>query len=253
MDKLEIIGCYEAVVQEAQIKGKRFNKKEYESNFENLSNLISDAINEMFSLYHESGDDKEVLKEYASVFAGKVIKETKDLSKRQKSCVLLDYNLGMVTYVFPVIMNLKDSAAEEFTDFIVEDWNGSFENCNIAKSTKQGIVEGFKSGWCYITTAVCESQNMPDDCYELNLLRDYRDQYLLNETVDGEEIVKEYYNVAPTIVKRINKRSDSKAVYESIYSQHIKQCIALIEKDSKEECKEVYSNMVESLKKEYFN
>ena len=70
----------------------------------------------------------------------------------------------------------------------------------IGHSDAASIENGLKRSFCYITTAVCKSLNKPDDCYELNLLREYRDQYL-----DGDkgwrDSCKEYYNIAPTIVK----------------------------------------------------
>lgn len=103
---------------------------------------------------------------------------------------------------------------------------------------------------CYITTAVCESLGKPDDCYELELLRDYRDDYLLGKGA-GTDIVQQYYNVAPTIVKRINKQQDAKAIYEGIWSEYLIPCIQLIEKEQLDDCKEVYSSMVYNLQKKY--
>ena len=77
-----------------------------------------------------------------------------------------------------------------------------------------------KEFYCYITTAVCKSLNKPDDCYELNLLREYRDQYLMG-TKDGE-ICKEYYNIAPTIVKRIDRSPDASEIYADIWEKYFK-------------------------------
>ncbi|GHU54664.1 hypothetical protein FACS1894132_09650 [Clostridia bacterium] len=62
-----------------------------------------------------------------------------------------------------------------------------------------------KSG-CYITTAVCTSLEKPDDCYELTLLRNFRDTFLKNQP-DGETLIKPYYEDAPRIVDKINKKN----------------------------------------------
>jgi hypothetical protein len=113
------------------------------------------------------------------------------------------------------------------------------------------INGGFKRRWCYITTAVCETLNKGDNCYELNLLRDYRDEYLMN-TDNGAEVVREYYDVAPTIVKRIGRREDSAEVYQGIYDTYLKTCVELIEADRLEDCREVCTDMVNDLKREYF-
>ena len=75
------------------------------------------------------------------------------------------------------------------------------------------------------------------------MLRDYRDQYLLGSK-EGMNTVNEYYNIAPTIVKRINRQVDSAGIYAGI-------CVRLIEEDKKEECRKLYSDMVRKLEKKY--
>ena len=73
--------------------------------------------------------------------------------------------------------------------------------------------------------------------------------------IDGavQDVYKrqEYYDIAPTIVKRINKRTDRREVYESIWEQYLSPCIKLIEEDKNTECQEIYSQMVRELQKEY--
>ncbi len=69
---------------------------------------------------------------------------------------------------------------------------------------------------------------------------------------EGEEIVQEYYNLAPTIVKHINKKKDSKKIYADIWSDYLSPCISLIEEGKNEECQELYVKMVRGLQKLYF-
>ena len=68
---------------------------------------------------------------------------------------------------------------------------------------------------------------------------------------EGKAVVEEYYDIAPTIVSRINNKDNSKKIYEEIYDKYISDCIHLLEEDKKEECQEVYTGMVEELRKEY--
>ena len=63
--------------------------------------------------------------------------------------------------------------------------------------------------------------------------------------------MEEYYNVAPTIVNRINKEADASRIYDDIYSSYLRRCIELIQADRLEECREVYASMVEDLEKKY--
>jgi hypothetical protein len=52
---------------------------------------------------------------------------------------------------------------------------------------------------CFLTTAACEHRGLPDDCFELSTMRDFRDRVLL-ETPAGQAMVKHYYDVAPGLV-----------------------------------------------------
>ena len=63
--------------------------------------------------------------------------------------------------------------------------------------------------------------------------------------------MEEYYNVAPTIVNRINRQADAARIYDDIYSSYLRRCIELIQADRLEECRRVYASMVEDLEKKY--
>jgi hypothetical protein len=66
-------------------------------------------------------------------------------------------------------------------------------------------------------------------------------------------MVHEYYDLAPSIVKHIGKRQDAAAIYEDIWQQYLSPCIRLIETDRREECVDLYKQMVYNLKELYFN
>ena len=94
----------------------------------------------------------------------------------------------LAVFVFPAFLEQKGDCAEPVTDVIVKKWNKAFRT-SVGKADYAKIESGFHKKYCYITTAVCESQGKPDDCYELELLRSDRDGYLL-ATDDGKELVK---------------------------------------------------------------
>ena len=58
-------------------------------------------------------------------------------------------------------------------------------------------------------------------------------------TKDGEILVKEYYNIAPTIVKRIDRSPDASEIYADIWEKYLKPCVRLIEAGEQEECREI--------------
>ena len=168
-------------------------------------------------------------------------------SKREDR--LLSFNMILVTYLFPAILEFRGRSAEPVTDAMVHVWNQRFKT-TIGKASYEKIEEGFHRKFCYITTAVCESLGKPDDCYELELLRRYRDTYLMS-TEEGKALVEEYYNIAPTIVTRINKQADAFGVYKNIWNTYLEPCIRYIEQERQEDCRRCYMDMVLELKGRY--
>ena len=103
---------------------------------------------------------------------------------------------------------------------------------------------------CYITTAVCQNSNKPDDCYELETFRRFRDNWLKRQP-DGKKLVYEYYRIAPTIVRNIDADTNKNRIYDSISQTYLNPCLRYIESDDMEACKEKYVEMVNALAKRY--
>ena len=103
------------------------------------------------------------------------------------------------------------------------------------------------SGGCYITTAVCESLHKPDDCYELNAFRSFRDNWLKKQ-VDGESLIADYYEIAPLIVTKINNLPNATQIYKFIWQKYLNPCLKLIENGDNQTCKNLYVKMVKILK-----
>ena len=119
------------------------------------------------------------------------------------------------------------------------------EEVNTAKS--QG-----KSGGCFITTAVCDTLGKPDDCYELTMFRDFRDNWMAVQA-DGESLIQEYYVVAPKIVSAINQFPNAKEIYQNIWDKSLSGCLRYIEQGNMLACKEKYVEMVQKLRKKYID
>ena len=171
-------------------------------------------------------------------------------SKRKLEREILDHNMTMVTYFLPLIRNVRSDRSAELAQSMADTWNLTFPGHRIGSPTIEQIEGGFKYGLCYITTAVCKSLGKPDDCRELALLREYRDTYMMRSEA-GRSLVKEYYNVAPTIVKRISKSEGAEGIYESIWVQYLNPCIQFIEENRLADCEKIYTNMVYDLEEKY--
>ena len=64
------------------------------------------------------------------------------------------------------------------------------------------------------------------------------------EQEDGEAIIHEYYDVAPTIVKHINHSDRKEEVYRHIWETYLNPCIHMIESERMQECRDLYIQMV---------
>jgi hypothetical protein len=105
--------------------------------------------------------------------------------------------------------------------------------------------KGASDEGCFITTACVKYYGMKDNCYQLETLRNFRDNYLLLNTND-QAIVKKYYRIAPIIVDFLNKHPNKDNLYKEIFNKINEACL-LIENKKNEKAKILYSQVVFSL------
>lgn len=103
---------------------------------------------------------------------------------------------------------------------------------------------------CFITTAVCDIFGKSDDCYELTTFRNFRDNWLANQS-DGNSLIYEYYAIAPQIVDKINCLHNAKEIYNQIWEKYLVPCLNFIELGDNFSCKQKYIDMVHDLKNLY--
>jgi len=225
-----------------------FKKDSYSNSFDVRYKEMEPFLMRLEQAYNDAEDKEAFLTELgaAPAFAAK---SSLDAIKKKhlRETQLMEYNFTMVTFVLPVILKYKADYVEPLTDSIVLKWAETFPKYKIQKATYEDINSGFRRKWCYITTAVCESLGKGDDCYELNVLRNYRDGYLASQD-DGEAIIRLYYDIAPTIVHRIDRCSNAAEIYNDIYREYLSPCIRLIEENKLSECKDAYFRMVNELR-----
>jgi hypothetical protein len=99
-------------------------------------------------------------------------------------------------------------------------------------------------GGCFITTAICEFDGKSDDCYELRVLRNFRDLYM-RATPERAMLVELYYATAPSIVDRIDDfGSDARREAYEILRRHIDRAIAAIGAGDDEKAARIYIGML---------
>lgn len=105
------------------------------------------------------------------------------------------------------------------------------------------------SGGCYITTAMCNYLGKQDDCYELTILRGFRDNWLYYQP-DGEYLIHEYYRLAPSIVEELNHTQDKDIIYNQI-KKCIYTCLSYIWRNQFNWAKDTYVSMIRFLSNKY--
>lgn len=98
---------------------------------------------------------------------------------------------------------------------------------------------------CFLTSACCQYKGLPDDCYELTTLRNFRDTYL-KSTEEGRKLVEEYYHIAPMLVEKIDQSDKRDEIYGNIYTK-ICDILKLIDNAEHEQAVDAYREMVLSV------
>jgi len=100
---------------------------------------------------------------------------------------------------------------------------------------------------CYLTTACMQNQaeNFDDKCYQLEMLRWFRDKYV------SKEDKAHYYKVAPTIVAEVDKHPMKNVFYSYIYTHLVDRCVHLIENKEYNLVYDVYKSSVQNFEKRF--
>ena len=125
-------------------------------------------------------------------------------------------------------------------DYEKESWNSTTHGPD-KSDTKPG------AGGCYLTSTCMRhfQENFDDNCYELRVLRWFRDNFVLKEDVEH------YYEIAPIIVEAIDKEEKSSIIYDYIYDNIVDYCIKQIEQGNYEKAYNRYKNSVLILEEQF--
>ena len=111
--------------------------------------------------------------------------------------------------------------------------------CNCCKDKR-------KKDGCFITTAtLLHFGHDIDNCKQLEHFREVRDNYIFNNHPD---LISEYYEIAPTIVKLIDNSIDKHQLYNDIWNNYLNKCLSRIIDKKHDEATIIYKEMVDNLK-----
>ncbi len=225
-----------------------FKRESYAATFEQFGVDKNQAIKCMVE-YSRTGDDA---KQYiADSLANMSLEMEKTVSRLEKNTFRLNNNLYMVVYVIPTLLG-DNYREKDLAEKICSVWSQKIKSGNISPADFQSIKGGFKSKLCYITTAVCKGLGKGENAEEITELKNFRDGYMAS-CENGERMINDYYDCAPTIVKRIEKSENPELKYLYLWENYIKPCVDAISRGENEACLDTYTAMVDELKDEYMN
>ena len=198
-----------------------FSRASYSKNFMEYYRSVVPALDAVEKLYLSVKEPDTMLGNMASAVARSARQILEESPKRKKEQVNINLSLMMAGYVFPALLQYKGESTGPLVDHILASWKEAFPKSNLSAAPFETIEQGYRDGY-------------------------------LAKLENGSELIRSYYDVAPTIVKHISKRSDASAIYHWIWESYIDPCIRMIEDGRMKECKVRYEEMVSVLKERYF-
>jgi len=105
------------------------------------------------------------------------------------------------------------------------------------------------NGGCFLSTACINNIGLPDNCYELEILRNFRDTYV--PSLDkGIELITDYYQNSPKILVEISKSKNENDILNQMYTS-IHKIIQYILLGENQKAFNSYVEIYQDLKIEY--
>ena len=103
---------------------------------------------------------------------------------------------------------------------------------------------------CFIASACAEAMGLPDDCYELSLLRLFREEYVA-KLPHGEAVLTEYREKAPKVVSAIEALGEERSgeIWEHLYESGVARAVELILDGMWDEAFGIYETMCREMER----
>ena len=112
------------------------------------------------------------------------------------SCLMNCISIGVEAN----LTQLQSITQTTTTNHSTYEWDSHDITTDTTVTTEVSTDTNAEAGTCFLTTACVEAENLSDDCYELNTLRNFRDSYVRG-LPEGDAIISEYYDIAPKIIE----------------------------------------------------
>lgn len=213
-----------------------------------IDNELED-VNIKSIIYRQSAKNiREILKHFENVAITQ--EELNKLLKKKEQKIWLYKGKFIVE---KDIKNVELIAIEEVKLGVLGiERKGEFDSTtclnNNVKLTNITFDDVYEQLPCYITTAIIQNKGKSDTCYELEMFRNFRDEWLV-KTSEGTKLVEEYYLTAPKIIKSIDRLPEKNIIYNRLWHDYLSKCLYLLQIKEYELCKEKYMQMTNECKK----
>lgn len=239
---------YDGIEEHPKFAVKKFNRKNYEDSYYEYKKDCRAVYEAMDRCVVACPAKREELIERFTDRFLELWAEGHKLRKWKKE--EFSDKLTLAFYEVPAMQDMELSVAPDYVEALERKFNAKYPDNIFHAATFEDLKRGFrKRKWCFITTAICEYKGKPDDCAELTAFRSFRDGWLREH--GGEELIEEYYDVAPLLVNIIDYCEDRDARYEALRRDYLTPCYEALQRGEPEQCRDRYTAMVRSLMQEY--
>ena len=234
---------------------KKFTKKEFFVAFEGYENTNRATVDSIDPCVDACPDGEkaavQILCRDLLDAADAIMQEDRRWKKTsgQKN-VLFEVKFVFAIFFTPLLGKRKLRCAEAFSKELNRQWLERYPKQIWSPGNYEVIASGFsRHKLCFITTATCASEGKPDDCAELTAFRAFRDGWLTEH--GGEDLIAEYYEIAPGIVTCIELCDDPKERYAEIRERWLAPCYRALRENRMRDCRDRYVDMVRTLEQRY--
>ena len=234
---------------------KTINKKDYVPTFTAYETEHGDLLKKIDTLVFASPMElDETVTIVITVFLDaleEALQQDKRYHKKQgRPELLFEVKLSMALFLTPLTRKLELRMAESFCNLLNKLWLERYPGEIWYPGFYEDIIAGFRQRkLCFITTAVCAHEGKADDCMELTALRRFRDGWFREN--GGADLIARYYDIAPTLVTLMDHCDDSHSCYSEIRTRWLEPCLSAIEAGQEELCRDIYVDMVQTLRRWY--
>lgn len=234
---------------------KHINKKEYEPTFAAYEAEHSPLLKRIDVLVNAAPMGIEgAVDTLCRIFLDTLEKDLREVkgydSRVGQSRILFEIKVGLALFLTPLSRKLHLSMAEPFCKTLHAQWLKRFPKEAWIPGVYEEITGGFrKRKLCFITTATCVHEGKADDCYELTAFRAFRDGWLSEN--GGEDLIRDYYDLAPTLVTLMDHCDDADLCYGDIRRSYLTPCLEALEQGDPLLCRDTYVRMVQDLCRKY--